>query len=105
MRGKFKNTRWHLRNPSKLGKFTSPYLKQPSSTDIVSLSLCSALLKDEIPSQCPFRSFVSKMLEELQLRLNKGLQLGDSVNTDLHNKIMHLGKQYVGKFVPDESWN
>ncbi len=88
VQGKFKKTRWRLRDPSELGEFTSPYLKQPSATDIVSLSLCRALLKDEIPSQYPFRNSVSKMLKELQLRLNKRLRQGDSVNIDLHNKIM-----------------
>ena len=102
--GKFKNTKWRLRDPSKLGEFTSPYLKQPSATDIVSLSLCRALLKDEIPSQYPFRNSVSKMLEELQLRLNKRLRLGDSVDNNLHDRILHMGKKYVGKSVSSDSW-
>ncbi len=102
--GKFKNTKWRLRDPSKLGEFTSPYLRQPSASDIVSLSLCRALLKDEIPSQYPFRNSVSKMLEELQLRLNKRLRHGDSVDNNLHDRILHMGKKYVGKSVSGESW-
>ena len=101
--GKEKDTRYCLRNPSKLGELT-PFLKQPTATDIVSLSLCRALLKDQIPSQYPLQRSVSKMLEELQLRLNKRLRLGESVDIDLHDRVRHLGRQYVGKSVPDEEW-
>jgi hypothetical protein len=102
--GKFKNVRWRLRDPSKLGEFTAPYLKLPSAADIVSLSLCRALLKDEVPAQYPFRDSVEKMLGELQLRLNKRLRLGESVDIDLQGKVMLLGRQYVGKAVAPEEW-
>ena len=102
--GKLKNVRWRLRDPSKLGEFTSPYLKLPTAADIVSLSLCRALLKDEVPAQYPFRNSVEKMLEELQLRLNKRLRLGESVDIDLQGKVMLLGRQYVGKAVSPEEW-
>ncbi|MDA3824127.1 MAG: WYL domain-containing protein [Bacteroidales bacterium] len=103
--GKLKNVRWRLRDPSKMGEFTSPYLRQPSASDIVSLSLCRALLKDEMPSQFPLRQSVDKILEELQLRLNKNLRFGDSVDIDLYDKVRRLGRQYVGKSVLDSEWS
>ena len=104
IQGKYKNTKWRLREPSHLGEFTSPYLRQPTASDIISLSLCRALLQDEVPSQYPMRQSVSRILEELQIRLYRKLRHGDSVDVELHERVRRLGRQYIGKVVSNETW-
>jgi predicted DNA-binding transcriptional regulator YafY len=102
--GKFKNTKWSLREPSKLRLSKDGALGMPTSADIISLSLCRTLLDNGISNHFYFRKYLSKLLEELQLQLNKKLRLGDE-GTDLHDKILHIGRQYVGKSVPNEIWS
>jgi len=104
LRGKFKNTRWGFKTSLMLGESTSPWLRHPSVEDIISLSLCRALLKDEMPGYYPLRHMISQLLDKLQIRLNKAIARGESLDVDLPGRICRLGSMYVGKSVPKETW-
>jgi len=62
------------------------------------------LLNDEISGHYPFRNIMLKLIEELQIRLNKELARGDQVDCDLQGRICRLGRRYVGKSVSKEAW-
>ncbi|MBV5341082.1 MAG: WYL domain-containing protein [Deltaproteobacteria bacterium] len=103
-RGRYKNTTWCLRNPAKSQDVDIPFLRQPTVSDVLSISLCRALLKDEIPSQYPFRRTMAKVLEELQLQLFRKLRHEGGKDVRLYNKIRNLGREYVGKTVNSKIW-
>jgi len=73
-RGRYKNTKWGLRNPTSQKELGIPFLCQPTVSDVLSISLCRALLNDDIPSQYPFLRTMAKVLEELQIQLFKKLR-------------------------------
>jgi len=103
-RGRYKNTKWCLRNPSSQKEVGIPFLCQPTVSDVLSISLCRALLNDDIPSQYPFRRTMAKVLEELQIQLFKKLRREGGADVLLHNKIRKIGREYVGKSVNTEIW-
>jgi predicted DNA-binding transcriptional regulator YafY len=103
-RGRYKNTTWCLRNPARSKEAEIPFLRQPTVSDVLSISLCRALLKDEIPSQYPFRRTMAKVLEELQLQLFRKLRREGGKDVRLHNRIRNLGREYVGKTVNSAIW-
>lgn len=105
VQGKLKNVRWQLRDPKKLGELKNQYHRLPGTSDLVTLSLCRALLKDEVPIQYPLYHSLSKILDELLLQTNKALRSGDSTIADLHNRVQMLGRKYVGESVSLEVWS
>jgi len=103
--GRLKNVRWFIRDPKKLGELRHSYHRLPSTPDLVTLSLCRALLKDVVPDQYPLYRSLSKMLDELQVLTNKALRVDDSRIADLHGKVQVLGRRFVGESVSTESWS
>ena len=103
--GVLKNVGWRIRDPRKLNtKDPSHQLPIPTTSDLVTLSLCRALLNDVAPSQYPLYRYLSKMLEELQVQINKALRFGDPKIVDMHGKIQILGRKFVGESVSLAAW-
>jgi len=103
-RGRYKKTTWRLRNSATQMEADIPFLCQPTVSDVLSISLCRALLKDEIPGQYPFRRTMAKVLEELQIQLFRKLRRESGKDLRLHNKIRKLGREYIGKLVNNDIW-
>ena len=103
--GRLKNVRWFIRDPKKLGELRHSYHQLPSTPDLITLSLCRALLKDVVPNQYPLYRSLTKMLSELQVLANKALRVDDSRIADLHGKVQVLGRRFVGESVSTESWS
>lgn len=102
--GRLKNVRWQIRDQEKLGQLENSYHCLPATFDLVTLSLCRALLKDSVPRQYPLYRSLSKMLDELQIQTNRALRVGDTGIVDLQGKVRVLGRRFVGKSVSSESW-
>jgi predicted DNA-binding transcriptional regulator YafY len=103
--GRLKNVKWHIRDPKNLGELRHSYHRLPTTSDLLTLSLCRALLKNMVPKQYPLYRSLLKILEELQLQINKALRVDDPRIADLHGKVQILGRRFVGKSVSSEAWS
>lgn len=102
--GRLKNVRWRIRDQERLGDLENSYHRLPATLDLVTLSLSRALLKDVVPRHYPLYRSLLKMLDELQIKTNKALRVGDTGIVDLHGKVRVLGRRFVGKSVSTELW-
>jgi predicted DNA-binding transcriptional regulator YafY len=102
--GKFKNTTWGLRNPSHAASNCLFSLIRPTAADISSLALCRAMLGITSGGHRQLGLYLDRLLEELQINLNSRLRHADDFSNDIQERIVRIGRKYVGKSVLDEHW-
>lgn len=96
-RGKLKNVRWKLRDALDIGRIMSPMQRRPCAGDLLSLSLMRALLRDTVPGDYKLYQHLRRMLDELQVWLNRRLVESDGSSDQWHGRLLRLGKQYSGE--------
>ena len=103
--GRLKNVRWRMRENPAPDQAAAPNHRNPTQTDLITLSLCRALLHDDmLPRGYPLYRMAGRLLEALQLRLNQALRTGEPEIADLPGKIQILGRRFVGKAVEADEW-
>ena len=102
--GKFKNTTWGLRDPSLAISDRLHTLGLPTSAEVAGLALGRAMLGITSGGRRPLGRYLDRLLEELQINLNRNLRHTDDFCDDLQDKIIRIGRKYVGKSVIDEYW-
>ena len=100
--GKNKDLRWTLRDPACIPNLNSAHQRQPSSADLIAISLCRALLQQQVPSAYPLYKSVGRLLDELMLQLNRHLRHEKSQLGQIHERVRVLGRQYLGETVAGE---
>jgi len=105
--GRLKNVRWQIRDPDYTTLQGLSCYRLPNSSDLIALSLCRALLHDDMmpTGGYPLSRIINKLLSELQTRINYALRTGAPAIADLPGKIQCLGRRFVGKAVEAEAWS
>ena len=106
VQGRLKNVRWQVRDSTRLAQLATPHHRLPTHADMIALSLCRALLHEDMtPRNYPLYRLIGDLLNELQLRLNQALRTGEPEIADLPGKIQCLGRRFIGKTVESSEWS
>ncbi len=97
--GKFKYTKWCLFDLERMSQFSTP-----STLDVLSLSLCRAIMDTGVGDSFVMGKYISRFLAALQIRLNRQLRGGQDEPHVFHNRILNLSRKYTGKTADYGTW-